>query len=566
MDGPRLCETRARGVVAGSGAGLGRCGGVRAAGARGRARRLGSCRLRRAGDTAGAERDAIRTAAGVRVDAARRRLVHRRRRRRERRLRRALGRPRVDGARRAAAQRRGQRDRRAQRARSTSAGSSATRAATRTPTTSRSGTAAAGRPACTRAAARGPRLRARDRRLDALRRRHVPERRGHRVRPTSCSRATSAPARRGRPSAPGRRSSAAASTRSQPTAAGALYAGGAFSTSPASPPRTRSPTSTAAGWHALGSGPRARRRGARPARAQPRRPSGTDVYVGTDAVDIAGIPQADHVASWNGIALERTRRRTRRGGDGWLPARRLRQRAGRHRARASSPAAVRSNANGDPLGGQRRRVRRRARGAPSARTAAATGRSTATSPRSRRLSGHALRRRQLRERRRRPARALPRLLPARRRTARRRRAPPTTTTTTTGARGAGAPIPPPTGTPDRHRARQRPPVHGAACPVQRDGRRHARRLVLRTDTGTLDVRGARRRHRRLQAPARHRPAAADRRAAARRGNFGACPRRQDAAPCTPRRRRSCASLGRRQGPLPHEAAATRRPRSAARTG
>ena len=29
---------------------------------------------------------------------------------------------------------------------------------------------------------------------------------------------------------------------------------------------------------------------------------GTDAYVGTDANDIAGIPQADHVARWNGSA------------------------------------------------------------------------------------------------------------------------------------------------------------------------------------------------------------------------------------------------------------------------
>ncbi len=29
---------------------------------------------------------------------------------------------------------------------------------------------------------------------------------------------------------------------------------------------------------------------------------GTDAYVGTDANDVAGIPQADHVAKWNGTA------------------------------------------------------------------------------------------------------------------------------------------------------------------------------------------------------------------------------------------------------------------------
>jgi len=45
---------------------------------------------------------------------------------------------------------------------------------------------------------------------------------------------------------------------------------------------------------------------------------GTDAYVGTDANDIAGIPQADHVARWNGTAWSALGADSS-GGNGWLP-------------------------------------------------------------------------------------------------------------------------------------------------------------------------------------------------------------------------------------------------------
>jgi hypothetical protein len=45
---------------------------------------------------------------------------------------------------------------------------------------------------------------------------------------------------------------------------------------------------------------------------------GTDVYVGTDATDVAGIPQADHVARWNGSAWSALGADSG-GGNGWLP-------------------------------------------------------------------------------------------------------------------------------------------------------------------------------------------------------------------------------------------------------
>jgi hypothetical protein len=45
---------------------------------------------------------------------------------------------------------------------------------------------------------------------------------------------------------------------------------------------------------------------------------GTDVYIGTDAIDIAGIPQADHVARWNGSAWSALGADSG-GANGWFP-------------------------------------------------------------------------------------------------------------------------------------------------------------------------------------------------------------------------------------------------------
>ena len=54
-------------------------------------------------------------------------------------------------------------------------------------------------------------------------------------------------------------------------------------------------------WHAMGSGPSAGA-GAVDSIVRGLAARGTDVYVGTDATNIAGIPAADHVARWNGSA------------------------------------------------------------------------------------------------------------------------------------------------------------------------------------------------------------------------------------------------------------------------
>jgi len=46
--------------------------------------------------------------------------------------------------------------------------------------------------------------------------------------------------------------------------------------------------------------------------------SGTDVFVGTDAVNVAGIPTADHLVRWNGSAWSAVGSNTA-GSDGWFP-------------------------------------------------------------------------------------------------------------------------------------------------------------------------------------------------------------------------------------------------------
>jgi hypothetical protein len=47
--------------------------------------------------------------------------------------------------------------------------------------------------------------------------------------------------------------------------------------------------------------------------------TGTTLFVGTDSVDVAGIPQADHVVRWNGVAWSAVGKNAA-GNDGWLPA------------------------------------------------------------------------------------------------------------------------------------------------------------------------------------------------------------------------------------------------------
>ena len=71
-------------------------------------------------------------------------------------------------------------------------------------------------------------------------------------------------------------------------------------------------------WHAMGSGP-APLNGAVEDIVRSLAAHGTDVYVGTDSVNVGGIAQADHVVRWNGSAWSAVGANTA-GADGWLPA------------------------------------------------------------------------------------------------------------------------------------------------------------------------------------------------------------------------------------------------------
>jgi hypothetical protein len=98
---------------------------------------------------------------------------------------------------------------------------------------------------------------------------------------------------------------------------GTLYAGGQF-IDIADIPAADHVAAYDGSWHAMGSG-------SGPGGAavdgyvRALAASGTDVYVGTDSVNIAGIVTADHVARWNGSTWSPLGTSTA-GTDGWLPA------------------------------------------------------------------------------------------------------------------------------------------------------------------------------------------------------------------------------------------------------
>lgn len=70
-------------------------------------------------------------------------------------------------------------------------------------------------------------------------------------------------------------------------------------------------------WHAMGAGA-SPGGGAVDNYVRSMASSGNDVYIGTDSVNVAGIPQADHVARWNGSAWSALGANSA-GTDGWLP-------------------------------------------------------------------------------------------------------------------------------------------------------------------------------------------------------------------------------------------------------
>jgi hypothetical protein len=96
---------------------------------------------------------------------------------------------------------------------------------------------------------------------------------------------------------------------------GTLYAGGGFINLDGIPEADHLAAYDGT-WHAVGGGPGAP---AVDTFVRSLTASGTNVYVGTDAVDIAGIAQADHVARWNGSSWSALGA-DNAGTNGWFPA------------------------------------------------------------------------------------------------------------------------------------------------------------------------------------------------------------------------------------------------------
>ncbi len=99
---------------------------------------------------------------------------------------------------------------------------------------------------------------------------------------------------------------------------GTLYAGGGFTDLEGQAAADNVAYRDGTGWHAMGSG------GGSCSCAVPDfvrslTAVGTDVYVGTDATDVAGIARADHVARWNGSAWSAVGSNGA-DTDGWFPA------------------------------------------------------------------------------------------------------------------------------------------------------------------------------------------------------------------------------------------------------
>jgi hypothetical protein len=98
---------------------------------------------------------------------------------------------------------------------------------------------------------------------------------------------------------------------------GTLYAGGQF-INMAGIPAADHVAAYDGTWHAMGAGT-GPGGGAVNDYVRSIASNGTDVYIGTDSVNVAGIPQADHVARWNGSAWSALAANSA-GTDGWLPA------------------------------------------------------------------------------------------------------------------------------------------------------------------------------------------------------------------------------------------------------
>lgn len=100
---------------------------------------------------------------------------------------------------------------------------------------------------------------------------------------------------------------------------GILYAGGSFINLAGDPAADHVAAYDPVGatWHAMGSG--TPNGGAVNDLVRSLTAHGTTVYVGTDALDVAGIAQADHIARWDGSAWSAVGSNSA-GTNGWLPA------------------------------------------------------------------------------------------------------------------------------------------------------------------------------------------------------------------------------------------------------
>ena len=97
---------------------------------------------------------------------------------------------------------------------------------------------------------------------------------------------------------------------------GTLYAGGGFINLEAIPAADHVAAYDGS-WHAMGSG-NLPTDPAVDSFVRSLTAAGTNVYVGTDSVNVAGIPRADHVARWNGSAWSAVGANTA-GTNGWFP-------------------------------------------------------------------------------------------------------------------------------------------------------------------------------------------------------------------------------------------------------
>jgi hypothetical protein len=99
---------------------------------------------------------------------------------------------------------------------------------------------------------------------------------------------------------------------------GTLYAGGQFINMATIAAADHVASYSGGVWHAMGSGPSAGG-GAVDSFVRSLTAKGTDVYIGTDSTDVAGIAAADHVVRWNGSAWSAMGTNTA-GSNGWFPA------------------------------------------------------------------------------------------------------------------------------------------------------------------------------------------------------------------------------------------------------